>query len=150
MVQHLRGDSFVAFYIAASSFRLLLFNAPLPLFCELGSITRRLRTEGGSRSARLQRSQSAAQLGARRLCAEGLVGVPPVLTRANSECERDNTHQENEAMKERDRAMVVSQPRPPDRVDAALEKVAPLRYLEAHECARSERTVTRYYHKSLS
>ncbi|CAG4963647.1 unnamed protein product [Colias eurytheme] len=46
--------------------------------------------------------------------------------------------------------MAVSQPRPPDRVDAALEKVAPLRYLEAHECARKERVVTRYYHKSLS
>lgn len=46
--------------------------------------------------------------------------------------------------------MAVSQPRPPDRVDAALEKVAPLRYLEAHECARSERAVTRYYQKILS
>lgn len=33
----------------------------------------------------------------------------------------------------------MSQPRPPDRVDAALEKVAPLRYLEAHECARADR-----------
>ncbi|KAJ0170355.1 hypothetical protein K1T71_014283 [Dendrolimus kikuchii] len=41
--------------------------------------------------------------------------------------------------------MAVSQPRPPDRVDAALEKVAPLRYLKEHECARTERTVTRYY-----
>lgn len=46
--------------------------------------------------------------------------------------------------------MAVSQPRPPDRVDAALEKVAPLRYLEAHECDRAERTVTRYYLYSLS
>lgn len=46
--------------------------------------------------------------------------------------------------------MTVSQPRPPDRVDAALEKVAPLRYLEAHEYARLERTVTRYYHHPLS
>lgn len=46
--------------------------------------------------------------------------------------------------------MAVSQPRPPDRVDAALEKVAPLRYLEAHECARSEQAVTRYYLYSLS
>ncbi|CAH4029465.1 unnamed protein product [Pieris brassicae] len=46
--------------------------------------------------------------------------------------------------------MAVSQPRPPDRVDAALEKVAPLRYLEAHEYARTEHVVTRYYHKSLS
>lgn len=46
--------------------------------------------------------------------------------------------------------MAVSQPRPPDRVDAALEKVAPLRYLEAHECARLEQAVTRYYLYSLS
>lgn len=46
--------------------------------------------------------------------------------------------------------MAVSQPRPPDRVDAAFEKVAPLRYLEAHECACTELTVTRYYHKPLS
>lgn len=46
--------------------------------------------------------------------------------------------------------MAVSQPRPPDRVDAALEKVAPLRYLEAHECARAEQAVTRYYLYSLS
>lgn len=52
--------------------------------------------------------------------------------------------------RERDCAMAVSQPRPPDRVDAALEKVAPLRYLKAHECARSELVVTRYYHNSLS
>lgn len=52
--------------------------------------------------------------------------------------------------RERDRAMAVSQPRPPDRVDAALEKVAPLRYLKAHECARAERVVTLYYHKPLS
>lgn len=46
--------------------------------------------------------------------------------------------------------MAVSQPRPPDRVDAALEKVAPLRYLKAHECARAERVVTRFYHNPLS
>lgn len=46
--------------------------------------------------------------------------------------------------------MAVSQPRPPDRVDAALEKVAPLRYLEAHECARPEHALTRYYHHPLS
>lgn len=45
--------------------------------------------------------------------------------------------------------MAVSQPRPPDRVDAALEKVAPLRYLEAHEYAR-ERVLTRYYRHYLS
>lgn len=46
--------------------------------------------------------------------------------------------------------MAVSQPRPPDRVDAALEKVTPLRYLEAHECDRLELAVTRYYHNFLS
>lgn len=39
----------------------------------------------------------------------------------------------------------MSQPRPPDRVDAALEKLAPLRYLEAYECGRAEHVVTRYY-----
>lgn len=43
-------------------------------------------------------------------------------------CDRDETS------REWDSATAVSQPRPPDRVDAALEKVAPLRYLEAHEC----------------
>lgn len=45
--------------------------------------------------------------------------------------------------------MAVSQPRPPDRVDAALEKVAPLRYLGAHECARTERVLSLYYQKKL-
>lgn len=66
------------------------------------------------------------------------------------ECEREGTPRREETVVERDGTMAVSQPRPPDRVDAALEKVAPLRYLKAHECARSERTVTRYYHKPLS
>lgn len=47
--------------------------------------------------------------------------------------------------RECDSAIAMSQPRPPDRVDAALEKVAPLRYLEAHECGRAEHVVTRYY-----
>lgn len=45
--------------------------------------------------------------------------------------------------------MAVSQPRPPDRVDAALEKVAPLRYLGAHEYARTERVLTLNYNKKL-
>lgn len=53
---------------------------------------------------------------------------------------------ETQAVTEREGNMAVSQPRPPDRVDAAREKVAPLRYLKAHECNSG---VTRY-HKPLS
>lgn len=71
---------------------------------------------------------------------------PPALLASASETARRAKEREP---RERDCAMAVSQPRPPDRVDAALEKVAPLRYLKAHEC-RAERAVTRYYHNSLS
>lgn len=65
------------------------------------------------------------------------------------ECKRDSRLLRGRELQDRDGAMAVSQPRPPDRVDAALEKVAPLRYLEAHEYAR-ERVLTRYYRHYLS
>lgn len=65
--------------------------------------------------------------------------LPLASGRSRCECDKDETFG-----RKREK-MAVSQPRPPDRVDAALEKVAPLRYLEAHECARAESIVTRYY-----
>ncbi|RVE53644.1 hypothetical protein evm_001785 [Chilo suppressalis] len=97
-----------------------------------------------------ERSQSAAQLGARRSYSEGTVRVPLSGLRSYHKCEGDKRHVKERETHERDCAMAVSQPRPPDRVDAALEKVAPLRYLKAHECARTERVVTRFYLNPLS
>lgn len=87
------------------------------------------------------RAVSRSRSSVRDVCPRnGSACVPPVLVWQYRGCERDSN------LRERDRAMAVSQPRPPDRVDAALEKVAPLRYLEAHECVRSEQVVTRFYH----
>lgn len=123
-------------------------TATLPLRSSSGLDARPPQGRGSVGGAAL-RSQSAAQLGTRRPHAEGSArpSCPtPALLASASETARRAKEREP---RERDCAMAVSQPRPPDRVDAALEKVAPLRYLKAHEC-RAERAVTRYYHNSLS
>lgn len=136
MVHHLGGgSSVVAFDVAARPLAIIEETLPLCRGSAAGSM------------ADLGCSQSAAQRCARRSSAR-LRTRPSVPALSNlCECERDNAPVARARRTDRDRAMAVSQPRPPDRVDAALEKVAPLRYLEAHECARS---VTRYYHKILS
>lgn len=145
LVHHLRGDSsVVAFHIAARPFRSLLFDAALPF--RSGAPARSLgRPRAGLQSVGRARS-SVRDVCARRVPFASFHTPAPF----NRECEREGTPRREETVVERDGTMAVSQPRPPDRVDAALEKVAPLRYLKAHECARSERTVTRYYHKPLS
>lgn len=138
----------MAFHIAARP--LAIIEATLPFCRGLGC-----GLDGGPRAAGADRgtaagcSQSAAQRCARRSSA----GPPHASLCPNSAIcasASEITHWWSKRDgRDRDRAMAVSQPRPPDRVDAVLEKVAPLRYLEAHECARSERAVTRYYHKIL-
>ncbi|CAB3241577.1 unnamed protein product [Arctia plantaginis] len=105
----------------------------------------RARFSIGPRWLAALRAVSRPRSSVRDVCPrKGSACVPPVLVWQYRGCERDSN------LRERESAMAVSQPRPPDRVDAALEKVAPLRYLEAHECARSEQVVTRFYHFSLS
>lgn len=125
-------------------FRSLLFDAALPF--RSGAPARSLgRPRAGLQSVGRARS-SVRDVCARRVPFVSFHNPEPF----NRECEREGTPRREETVVEREGTMAVSQPRPPDRVDAALEKVAPLRYLKAHECARSARTVTRYYHKPLS
>lgn len=117
-----------------------------PAAGSMADLGRRARI-GAPQPAAVSRPRSAV----RDVRPRALRTRPSVSARSNlCECERDKAFVAQARQTDRDRAMAVSQPRPPDRVDAALEKVAPLRYLEAHECARSERAVTRYYHEILS
>ncbi|CAH0717064.1 unnamed protein product, partial [Brenthis ino] len=115
--------------------------------CGVVSLRGALRSERGAKAPLVSRPRSSV----RDVRARGPVALPslPPPPRPNAAV---HTRPPASARERDDRAatetgdMAVSQPRPPDRVDAALEKVAPLRYLKAHEYTS---TVTRY-HKPLS
>lgn len=140
LVHHLRGDSLiVAFHTGrARPFCSLFRRCDVAAPCVASEFSSIARAGLVSRPRSLVRDVRARRV----LFASLTTSVWP-----SYGCERDGTCHREEAAIEWDDAMAVSQPRPPDRVDAAFEKVAPLRYLEAHECVRS---VTRYYHKPLS
>lgn len=88
----------MAFHVEARPFRSLLFGGDVAALLQgSGSITRSVVVARRGRMAALRAvSQSAAQLGARRLSAEGSAHLILAPYRLYYKCDRDGTFRESE------------------------------------------------------